>query len=161
MIPINPFTLGAASLGVSKLAEVAQPIADFALRGLRSTQPTEESAGPTQLGPREQLASDAQRALLDFARQLEDKLAELGVTLESPVELQRSASGRVVVANAHAHKDSIEDLLAGTQLGDLFNQAAAKFQQLESYPESQIHADAPRTFRLRYGSGELHAGFVA
>jgi hypothetical protein len=161
MIPINPFTLGAASLGISKLAEVAQPIADFALRGFRPTQPTEESAEPARLGTREQLANDAQGALLEFARQLEDKLAELGVTLDSPVELQRSASGRVVVANAHAQKKTVEDLLSGTQLGDLFNQAAAKFQQLESYPESQIHADAPRTFQLRYGSGELHAGFVA
>ena len=161
MIPINPFTLGAASIGVSKLAHAARPIADFALRGFRSTRPAEQSAEQTRLGPREQLANDAQGALLDFARQLEDKLAELGVTLGSPVELQRSPSGRVVVANAHAHKDSIEDLLSGTQLEDMFNEAVAKFQQLESYPESQIHADAPRKFQLRYGSGELHAGFVA
>ncbi len=112
MIPINPFTLGAASIGVSKLAHAARPIADFALRGFRSTRPAEQSAEQTRLGPREQLANDAQGALLDFARQLEDKLAELGVTLGSPVQLQRSPSGRYEVANSHAHKESLQDLFS-------------------------------------------------
>ena len=161
MIPINPLTLGAASLGIARLADVAKPIAGFALQALGSPNEVEEVAVPSQLGPREQLASDAQRALFDLAKQLEEKLAELGITLNSPVQLQLSATGRVSVANAHADKNTIEDLFSGTQLEDLFNKAASRFQQLESYPESQIHADAPRRFQIRYGSGELHAGFVA
>jgi hypothetical protein len=161
MNPINPFTLGAASLGIAKLAQVARPIADFALGVVSSPEKAAEPPAPTPLGPRERIAQDAHRTLQELAQKLEEQLGELGIALDEPVELQLSPSGRIVVANNHAASESIEEILAGSHLGHLFGETAARFQELEAYPESQLHPDAPRKFQVRFGNSELHAGFVA
>jgi hypothetical protein len=160
MSAINPLTVAAASYGLQKLGQAVQPFADFALGAFAGPDDSTASVTP-QLGGREELSQDAQQSLLDLVGQLEAALAQLGISLDEPVELQQSATGRVIVSNPHEARDKIEDLFESPQLRALFQEAAARFQALSAFPNTQLPQEAPRQFQLRYGTGEVNAGFVA
>lgn len=158
---MNPIaTINAVNFGLNQLTRVAKPIANFALQVLQTEPPTTADPEVSTDDPHLTLAQEAQQSLFDLIRQLERHLETMGIELDEPVELQLSATGRVLVANAHPARKSIEDVFARTQLGENFHQLAARFKQLETFPDSQPHRDAPRRFQVRYGTGELHARFV-
>lgn len=168
---INPVSIAAAStaasMGIAKLAQVAQPIADFAVdavRGVRGPQDVSEGgeagAAGKSLSPREQLIHDARSALFDLVQMLEGKFSEAGVTVDDPLELQISHSGRIIVANAHPARDAVEEVLAERDIQRLFHETAARFHELETHPQQHRHPAAPQRFQLRFGTGELLARFV-